>query len=85
MNTARNALGAAVLFTVLAGAFPAAAADSKSGTDTDAKKKVFQQKTEDQYVSAYFGVNRNLGRAWVEVAVAPYVAQPRSRPPEIVN
>jgi len=77
MNTARNALGAAILFTVLAGAFPAAAADSKSGTDTDAKKKVFQQKTEDQYISAYFGVNRNLGRAWVEVAVAPYVDTPQ--------
>jgi hypothetical protein len=70
-------LGAAVLFTILAGALPAAAADSKPATDADAKKKVLQQKTEDQYVSAYFGVNRNLGRAWVEVAVAPFVDTPQ--------
>jgi len=28
-------------------------------------------------VSAYFGVTRNLGRAWVEIAVAPYVDQPQ--------
>ncbi len=77
MNATKKALGGAVLCTILAGALPAAAADSKSTTDTDAKKKVLQQKTEDQYVSAYFGVNRNLGRAWVEVAVAPYVDTPQ--------
>ncbi len=77
MNTTKKALGAAVLFTVLAGALPAAAAGNKPTTDTDAKKKVLQQKTEDQYVSAYFGVNRNLGRAWVEVAVTPFVDTPQ--------
>src|SRR5260221_10345176 len=77
MNATQKALGAAVLFTILAGALPAAAADSKPATDADAKKKVLQQKTEDQYVSAYFGVNRNLGRAWVEVAVAPFVDTPQ--------
>jgi len=38
--------------------------------NTDAKKKVYEQKK-----SAYFGVNRNLGRASVEVALAPYVDQ----------
>jgi hypothetical protein len=77
MDTTRSTLGAAVLFIALAGAVPAAAAGNKPTTETDAKKKVLQQKTEDQYVSAYFGVNRNLGRAWVEVAVQPYVDTPQ--------
>jgi len=84
MSSIKNAFGAAVFF-VLAGALPTAAADGQANTATDAKKKVYQQKIEDSYVSAYFGVNRNLGRAWVEVASTPWICQPRSRAPEIVN
>src|SRR5262249_3085687 len=58
---------------VLAGALPAAAADGPANTATDAEKKGYQQKNEDSYVSAYFGGNRNLGRAWVEVASTPWI------------
>src|SRR5215813_5058542 len=72
MSSIKNAFGAAFFF-VLAGALPAAAADGPANTATDAKKKVYQQKIEDSYVSAYFGVNRNLGRAWVEVASTPWI------------
>jgi len=57
----------------MAGALLAAAADPKAKTDTDAKKRVYEQKIGDAYVSAYFGVNRNLGRAWIEVAASPWI------------
>src|SRR5262249_47382899 len=84
MSSIKNAFGAAVFF-VLAGALPTAAADGPANTATDAKKKVYQQKIEDSYVSAYFGGNRNLGRAWVEVALTPWICPPPSRTSEIVN
>ena len=73
----KSVLQAAALLTILAGALPAAAADTKSGTDTNAKKKVYQEKIGDAYVSAYFGVNRDLGRAWVEVAASPWIDVPQ--------
>jgi len=73
----KSVLCAAALLTVLAEPLPAAAADSKSGTDTTAKKKVYQEKIGDAYVSAYFGVNRDLGRAWVEVAASPWIDVPQ--------
>jgi hypothetical protein len=70
MDTTKNALGAAVLFMALAGALPAAAAGGKSGTEHGCEKEGVRAEK-----SAYFGVNRNLGRASVEVALAPYVDQ----------
>jgi hypothetical protein len=76
MNTTKNRLGAAILFVVLAAGLPAAAASGSSGTDADVKKKVYQKPLEDEYVSAYFGVNRSLGRAWIEVAAQPWVYNP---------
>lgn len=75
MNIAKNRLGTAVLFAVLAAALPAAAA-SGSESDTDLKQKVYEKKSEDEYVSAQFAVNRSLGRAWVEVATRPYTVPP---------
>ncbi len=76
MNTTKNKLGAAVLFMALAAGLPAVAASDSSGTDSDVKKKVFEKVLEDEYVSASFGVNRSLGRAWIEVAAAPWVYDP---------
>jgi len=71
INVWSDVLSGAIFFTLVAGALPAAAADPKAKTDADAKKKVYEQKIGDAYVSAQFGVNRNLGRAWVEVAASP--------------
>ncbi len=73
MNATKNGLGAAVLFAVLAGALPVAAADGSSGTEPVVKRKVYQRPLSDEYVTANFGVNRNLGRAWIEVAASPWV------------
>ncbi len=73
MNTTKNGLGAAVLFAVLGGALPVAAADGSSGTEPVVKRKVYQKPLSDEYVTANFGVNRNLGRAWIEVAASPWV------------
>jgi hypothetical protein len=76
MNAIKNKLGAAILFLGLAVGLPAAAASDSSRTDTDVKKKVYEKIMEDEYVSAYFGVDRSLGRAWIEVAAAPWVYDP---------
>jgi hypothetical protein len=73
MNTIKNGLGARLLLAVLAWALPVAAADPRSGTEYVVKKKIYQQPSSDAYVSAHFGVDRNLGRAWIEVAASPSV------------
>ncbi len=73
----KSVLGAAVLFAALAGALPVAAADGASGAGTDVKMKVYEKTLIDEYVTANFGVNRDLGRAWIEVAVAPYTDVPQ--------
>jgi len=75
MNSIKNKLGAAILFLGLAGGLPAAAAEGSSGTDTDVKRNVYEKVSEDENVSADFGVDRSLGRAWVEVAAAPWLDQ----------
>ncbi len=72
MKTITNLLGTALLFALLAGTLPIAAAD-RPGTEYVVKKKVYQQPSSDAYVTAHFGVNRTLGRAWVEVAASPSV------------
>src|SRR5258707_2162132 len=77
MNAIKNKLGAAILFVVLAAGLPAAAANDSSGAGTDVKKKVYEKIVEDEYVSAYFGVDRSLGRAWIEVAAQPWVYNPQ--------
>jgi hypothetical protein len=66
----------AAVTLALAWALPALAADPQP-SGTDAKKRVYEQKIGDSYVSAYFGVNRNLGRAWVEVASTPWIDNPQ--------
>jgi hypothetical protein len=73
MNMTKNALSGAVLFALLAGTLPVAAADGSSPTKPVVKKKVYQKPLSDAYVTANFGVNRSLGRAWVEVAASPWV------------
>src|SRR5262249_54053295 len=72
----KDVLSAIVLVAISPGPLSAVAAEGKS--DTDAKKKVYQQKIGDAYVSAYFAVNRNLGRAWVEVTASPELVPPQS-------
>jgi hypothetical protein len=73
----KSVLRAAALVTILGGAVPVAAADPKSGTSTQKQKTVYQQKIGDAYVSAAFNVNRDLGRAWVEVSASPWVDNPQ--------
>ncbi len=75
MKTIKNKLGAAIVFLGLAGGLPAAAADGSAGTDRDVEKKVYEKVSEDENVSADFAVDRSLGRAWVEVAAAPWLDQ----------
>src|SRR5262249_62095863 len=78
MDTVKSVVGISVV-VMLFTAVTAVAADNKPATAPapNAKKKDFQQKIEDSYVSAYFGVNRNLGRAWVEVASTPWIDDPQ--------
>jgi hypothetical protein len=75
MNTIKNKLGGAILFLGLGAGLPAGAADDSSGSDTDVTKKVYEKISEDEYVAANFGVDRSLGRAWIEVGAEPWLDQ----------
>ncbi len=75
MNAIKNKLGAGILFLGLAVGLPAAAASDSPGTDTDVKRNVYEKVSEDEYVAANFDVDRSLGRAWIEVAAAPWLDQ----------
>lgn len=71
MRIVKNVLSAGVVFAVFGWIFPAASAEVASAAGGAASETVFERPLNHETLTAHFDVDRELGRAWIDVMIEP--------------
>jgi hypothetical protein len=71
MKIIKNVLRAGVVFTVCGWILPAASAQVAPGAAGAVSQTVFERALNHETLTAHFDVNREFGRAWIDVMVEP--------------
>ena len=71
MRIFKNVLSAAVVFTICGGILPAASAQGVPAAAGAVSETVFEKPLNHETLTAHFDVDRQLGRAWIDVMIEP--------------
>ncbi len=71
MRMIKNVLSAGFVFTVCSWILPAASAQVAPGAAGAVSETVLERPLNHETLTAHFDVNRELGRAWVDVMIEP--------------
>ncbi len=71
MRIVSNVLRAGVVFTVCGWILPAASAEPAPGAAGAVSETVFERPLNHETLTAHFDVDRELGRAWIDVMIEP--------------
>ncbi len=83
MRRVKNVLSAGVVFAVFGWILPATLAQDASGAGGAVSKTVFERPLNHETLTAHFDVDRELGRAWIDVMIEP--SDYPSREPVVVR
>ncbi len=83
MKMNRSVLGAGLVFTVAGWMLPAVSVAAAPKTAAVVSKTVFEKPVDNKDLAAHFDVDRDLGRAWIDVVLTS--SDYPARDPEVVR
>ena len=85
MKMNKSVLSTGLVFTVLGWVLPAVSAAGVPVTAAAVVKTVFERPLKNGDIAAHFDVDRDLGRAWIDVVITHPETEPAAEAPEVVR